>query len=76
VLAGVSGAVTSGVGYTIWYAALKHHTSIRAAVLQLPVPLLTALFGIVLLAEAFTARLVVASVLILGGIALTIFGKR
>lgn len=76
VLAVMSGAVTSGVGYTIWYAALKHHTAIRAAVLQLPVPLLTAILGIVLLAEAFTARLLVASILILGGIALTIFGRR
>ena len=74
-LAILSGAVTSGVGYTIWYAALKHHTAVRAAVLQLPVPLLTALFGIVFLAEAFSARLLVASFLILGGIALTIFGR-
>lgn len=76
VLAIISGAVTSGVGYTIWYAALKYHTAIRAAVLQLPVPLLTAVLGIVLLAEVFTARLVIASVLILGGIALTIYGRK
>ncbi|MFN0139579.1 MAG: DMT family transporter [Pyrinomonadaceae bacterium] len=75
VLAIISGAVTSGVGYTIWYAALKHHTAVRASVLQLAVPLLTAVLGVVLLAEVFTARLWIAALLILGGIALTIFGR-
>ena len=72
----LSGAVTSGVGYTIWYAALKHHTAIRAAILQLPVPLLTALGGIALLGESASIRLFVASALILGGIGLTIFGRK
>ncbi len=75
-LAVISGAVTSGIGYTFWYAALPHHTSIRAAVLQLPVPLLTALGGVVLLGEVASLRLAIASLLILGGIALTIFGRR
>ncbi|MGB7202230.1 MAG: DMT family transporter [Pyrinomonadaceae bacterium] len=75
VLAVISGAVTSGVGYTIWYAALKYHTAVRAAVLQLPVPLLTAFGGLILLGEIATARLWIASVLILGGIALTIFRR-
>jgi drug/metabolite transporter (DMT)-like permease len=75
-LAVLSGAITSGIGYSFWYAALPHHTSFRAAVLQLPVPLLTAVLGIVLLTEAFTGRLLFASILILGGIGLTIFGRR
>lgn len=76
VLAILSGAVASGVGYTVWYAGLKHHTATRAAVLQLAVPVIAAFGGVTLLAEAFSARLLIASALILGGIALTIFGRR
>jgi drug/metabolite transporter (DMT)-like permease len=76
ILASLSGAIASGVGYTIWYAALKHHTATRAAVLQLSVPLLAAGGGILFLSESATTRLAVAGALILGGIGLTIFGKR
>ena len=75
-LAILSGAVTSGIGYTVWYAALKHHTATRAAVLQLAVPVIAAVVGIVFLAEAANVRLIIAAALILGGISLTIFGKR
>ncbi len=75
VLAVLSGAVTSGVGYTIWYAALKFHTSTRAAVLQLAVPVIAALLGIVLLSESATIRLAIGAALILGGIGLTILGR-
>lgn len=76
VLAVLSGAVASGVGYTVWYAALKHLTSTRAAILQLAVPVIAAVFGVVLLSEAAGLRLVIAAVLILGGIGLTIFGRK
>jgi drug/metabolite transporter (DMT)-like permease len=76
VLAALSGAITSGVGYTVWYAALKYHTAIRAAILQLPVPLLTAFGGIIFLSETSTIRLAIAAALILGGISLTIFGRK
>jgi drug/metabolite transporter (DMT)-like permease len=76
VLAVLSGAVASGIGYTVWYAALKHHTATRAAILQLPVPLLTAVFGILLLNEAATARLWIAAAMILGGIGLTLTKGR
>ncbi len=72
----LSGAVTSGVGYAVWYAALKFHTSTRAAVMQLSVPVIAAVFGIILLGETATATLGVAAALILGGIGLTIVGKR
>ena len=75
-LAVLSGAVTSGIGYTVWYAALKHHTATRAAVLQLAVPVIAAVVGILFLAEAANVRLLIAAALILGGISLTIFGKR
>ena len=76
VLAVLSGAVASGIGYTAWYAALKHHTATLAAVLQLAVPLIAAAGGIFFLAESATTRLYIAAALILGGIALTIFGRK
>lgn len=76
IFAVISGAVTSGIGYSIWYAALKHLTSTRAAVLQLAVPVIAAVFGIILLDESATPTLGIAAALILGGIGLTIFGKR
>ncbi|HMT08200.1 MAG TPA: DMT family transporter [Pyrinomonadaceae bacterium] len=76
ILAIISGAVTSGVGYVFWYAALKYHSSTRAAVLQLSVPVIAAVIAIVWLGESMTTTLVVASALILGGIGLTIAGKK
>lgn len=76
ILAILSGAVTSGIGYTVWYAALRHHTATRAAVLQLSVPLLTAVIGVVFLAEAASVQLAISAGLILGGIALTILGRK
>jgi drug/metabolite transporter (DMT)-like permease len=75
-LASASGAVTSGIGYSIWYAALRHLTATRAAVLQLAVPPLTAGFGILLLSELATKRLAIASALILGGISVVIVARR
>lgn len=74
-LACLSGAVASGVGYTIWYAALKHHTPTRAAVLQLSVPVIAALLGMVMLSEPATMRLSIAAALILGGIGLTLLRR-
>jgi drug/metabolite transporter (DMT)-like permease len=76
VLAVLSGALASGVGYAVWYAALRYHTATRAAVLQLAVPVIAAAGGIVLLAEAASVRLVLAGALILGGIAAAISGRR
>lgn len=75
-LAVLSGAVASGIGYSVWYAALKYHTATRAAVLQLSVPAIAALGGVVFLAESVSVRLILASALILGGIGLVIFGKK
>ena len=76
ILAVLSGAIASGVGYTVWYAVLKHHTATRAAVLQLTVPLIAAFGGVLLLSEVMTTRLLIASAMILGGIAMTIFDRR
>jgi drug/metabolite transporter (DMT)-like permease len=74
-LAVLSGSVASGIGYTIWYAALKHLVATRAAIVQLAVPVIAAIGGVLFLAETATMRLWIAGLLILGGIALTIFSK-
>lgn len=71
----LSGAVTSGLGYVLWYAALPMLKATSAATVQLCVPAIAALGGAMLLAEPVTARLLVASVAVLGGIALTIRAK-
>jgi len=70
--AAISGALTSGVGYAIWYAALKHIASATAATVQLSVPLIAAAGGIALLGEPLTARLALSALAILGGIALVV----
>ena len=69
-LAVVSGAVTSGIGYSLWYAALPHLSRSSAAAIQLTVPVIAAVAGVLLLGEAMTLRLAVAGVVILGGVAL------
>jgi drug/metabolite transporter (DMT)-like permease len=68
----VSGALASGVGYAIWYSALRGLSGTRAAVVQLSVPAIAALSGVVFLGESLTARLVLASAAILGGIGLVV----
>lgn len=68
----VSGALASGCGYVLWYMALKGLKATSAAIVQLSVPVIAAGGGIVLLGEAITLRLLIASTAILGGIALVI----
>jgi drug/metabolite transporter (DMT)-like permease len=76
VLAVVSGAVTSGLGYALWYAILPALGAGRAAVAQLSVPVLAAIGGAVLLAEAPALRFWLASGLVLGGVALASLPHR
>ncbi len=71
-LAIASGAVTSGCGYVIWYAALPGLTATRAATVQLSVPVIAAFGGILLLSELITARLLLASAATLGGVAIVL----
>lgn len=71
----LSGGLTSGVGYAIWYTALRGLNATRAATVQLSVPVIAAVGGIVFLGEAITLRLLIASIAILGGVALVIFDK-
>ena len=75
-LAVISGAVTSGVGYAIWYAALPLLTAWRAAVIQLLVPVLTVAAAIVMLGESMTIRIAIAGALIIGGVLLSLTAPR
>lgn len=70
-----SGAVTSGMGYAVWYVAVRELRATSAATVQLSVPMLAALGGTLFLGEAVTPTLVMASIAILGGIALVILRK-
>lgn len=67
-----SGALASGLGYALWYAALPSLKATTAATVQLSVPVLAAIGGVVLLAEAPTLRLLLASIAVLGGVALAL----
>lgn len=71
-----SGAITSGLGYAIWYTALPALKSTTAATVQLSVPVIAAFGGVLLLGESLNLRLVMASLAILGGIALVILEGR
>lgn len=71
----VSGALASGVGYAVWYTALRGLRATQAATVQLSAPVIAAAGGIVLLGERFEMRLVFASIAILGGIAIVLRGK-
>jgi drug/metabolite transporter (DMT)-like permease len=68
--------LASGIGYAIWYTALPALNATNAATVQLSVPVIAALGGIVFLDESINLRLVLASVAILGGIALVILKKQ
>jgi drug/metabolite transporter (DMT)-like permease len=75
-LALASGVLASGLGYAVWYAALRGLTATRAAIVQLSVPPLAAAGGALVLGESFSLRLVVASLLVVGGIALAVIGHH
>ncbi|KAK48831.1 hypothetical protein BG58_19125 [Caballeronia jiangsuensis] len=74
--AAASGALTSALGYVIWYAALKGLKPATAATVQLSVPVIAAAGGVLLLGEPLTARLAASAAAILGGIALVVSAKR
>jgi drug/metabolite transporter (DMT)-like permease len=75
-LAAASGALASGLGYSLWYLALPHLGAVRAALLQLLVPVLAALAGILVLGEPLQARLLVAGPLVLGGVGLALLRRE
>ncbi|MGJ8655323.1 MAG: DMT family transporter [Akkermansiaceae bacterium] len=71
----LSGAITSGLGYVLWYQVLPSLKSTTAATVQLSVPVIAAFAGVIFLQESITPRLTLASATILGGIALVIIQK-
>ena len=75
-LAVVSGAVTSGLGYALWYGLVPRLGAARAGVAQLTVPVLAAAGGAVLLGEGVSLRFGIAAALVLGGVALASFARR
>lgn len=75
VLAVLSGGIASGLGYAIWYRALGGLGATQAAVVQLSVPVIAAIGGVMFMAEMITLRLTVAGLLILGGILLVVLGR-
>jgi drug/metabolite transporter (DMT)-like permease len=75
ILALISGAITSGVGYTIWYIALGGLSSTQAAVIQLSVPVIAALGGVVFVSEVITMRLIFSTTAVLVGILMVVLGK-
>ena len=72
----LAGAVTSGIGYSMWYTVLPHLRGSTAAVTQLTVPVIAIAGGAVILSEAVTSRLIVAALLVLGGVLLAVTSRR
>lgn len=75
-LAALSGAVTSGLGYALWYATLSQLGASRAAVAQLTVPVIAMAGGAIFLGEVLTLRFVFATLLVLGGVGLSVLPGR
>ena len=76
ILATASGAITSGIGYSIWYLAMPLLKTTQSAVVQLCVPLLAAIMGVVFLSEQLTLEFIIASSVILGAVLIFILNKN
>ena len=72
----LSGALASGVGYALWYAALRFIVPFQASVLQLSVPIIAAIGGIVWAGELLDRRLVISALMILGGVLVVLCSKK
>ena len=75
-LAILSGAGASGLGYVAWYAALRGLTATRAAIVQLSVPLLVAMTGVLFLSESLSLRFLGSATALMGGVAMAVLGRR
>lgn len=75
VFAVLSGAFASGVGYVIWYTALRGLSATRAATVQLAVPVLAAIGGVILLSEDISLRLLLSAIMVLGGVGLALLSR-
>ena len=76
ILAILSGAVASGMGYTVWYMTVKRLSTLQASVVQLLVPVIAAVGGVIFAQESISMRLVLSSIAILGGILFVLLGQR
>ena len=76
ILAIVAGAVTSGLGYALWYTVLPKMEASAAALTQLTVPVIAVIGGALLLAEVSTLRLILASAVVIGGVAFGVIGAQ
>lgn len=76
IFAVLSGAIASGVGYALWYFALRGLSVMQAAALQLLVPIIAAIGGVIFASEVITMRLAISSFAVLGGILLVLFGRQ
>ena len=76
ILASVSGAITSGVGYSLWYVAMPLLKSTQAAVVQFCVPVLAAIAGVLFLSEQLTLRFIIATIVILGAVSVFVLTKQ
>lgn len=74
-LAVLSGGITSGIGYTIWYIVLGGLSATQAAVLQLLVPVIAAMGGVIFVSESITSRLIISAIMVLGGILTVVLGR-
>lgn len=75
-LASISGAITSGIGYSLWYVAMPLLKSTQAAVVQFCVPVLAAAMGVIFLSEQLTLRFILAAAIILSAVSVFIFSKE
>lgn len=75
IMAVLSGAIASGIGYMIWYSALGGLSATQAAVVQLSVPVIAAMGGVMFMSEMITLRLALSSMMVLGGILLVVLGR-
>jgi len=73
-LALLSGGLTSGIGYAVWYVALNGLSTIEAAVVQLIVPVIAAIGGMIFVSEPMTLRLMLSGLMVLGGILIVVLG--
>jgi len=76
ILAAISGSITSGVGYTLWYTALRGLSATQAAVVQLSVPVIAGFGGVVFVSEQINLRLTLSALLTLGGILMVILSRN
>jgi drug/metabolite transporter (DMT)-like permease len=75
-IAVLAGTMTTGLGYVVWYTALRRLTATRASIVQIAVPVLAAVGGVAIMGEAVTLRLVLSAAMVLGGVGVTLAGRE